>query len=275
MRLRLAATLLLLVHLAPLPAQAAEEVVDLSIDKVLKPPLRYDGKLIRVRGVLNECVRFSCLLCQTKAGELPTGDHKCLRPEFDLLGDGKGGDDESGGRTEKASEELYRFAEITAIGRYDAKCDLGRGEPDPKDDKIQNLVVCTDRATNFRIVQVVAVHKRWPASKGLMTLYGGLKLSAANAADSARIVDAFNTLQAAEGWKIDIKDRTKVFRVERDPNGDPNAPDKAFLCQCDDDSCEGTWPTRAGQIIATMVQPFQCVAAYRVKNAWVFPPRLE
>ena len=125
---------------------SAQEPHETAIADILKDPQHFNGQVLRVRGVIDRCERFSCKLCANTPGTLPNSDAACLKPEFDEMLGGK------------RLDEIFRYSELTVQGRYDWTCD-GTQNADG------TVNVCTDRATDFIITGVIAVHKRWPTQE--------------------------------------------------------------------------------------------------------------
>ncbi len=260
-----------LAFLVAYPAQAEESAVEVSIAKVLKTPGTYHGKLVRVRGVLNECISMTCMLCPSAPGKLPTDTKACFGVEFEPVVEAS------------KLEGLYRFAEITAEGRYDATCDP-QGRADPYSEQNQTMVVCTDRATDFMMTRVIDVHKRWPATQGFLTEYRGWQLTMASTEEAKAVIVSYNALQLYDSDMIQRHDDEayKVFRVTREDN-EPVIPetnplpsrDEAVLCKCIDDSCAGKWPKLTGHLYPTVANPYRCAAAVRVGKDWRFLPEMN
>lgn len=245
-------------------------VTETSITAIYKNPKAFDGRLVRVRGVLDQCGRFSCGLCESPPGFLPGDRAQCLRPVFDdLLGGAH-------------LDSLYRFSEITIEGRYDFSCDAfdqAAKELNRKDRNsgIQEIIVCTDRASNLHVTKVVQVHKRWPATQGLYHDYLGGPLASAPSDLVQQIVQQHDLfLPEGSTLKLRTKRIGKDYMVLKRTSLDlPDNPG-AFLCICNNTDCTGQWPTHDGHVwLASVVEPYRCSLAEEVHGAWRFPPQFE
>ena len=130
---------------------ATETPIETTVEAVKANPTKFDKKIIRVRGVQYGCDIISCLLCAALPGELPKEPAKCLSSTFLPLDFG-GNWRKDLQRAEYVFREMmqiqYRYAEITAEGRYSSECDLG---------------MPLGHCISFIIDKVLIAHKWWPA----------------------------------------------------------------------------------------------------------------
>ncbi len=238
--------------------------IDTSIGAVKADPARYHQKFIRVRGVVNSCTRLDCGIEQAAPGALPAKDAAALG-----IGSIPEGGQQDGGAEFSGPlfDRLYRFAEVTVVGRYDASCDLGRdtGKPPGVNGKIEEIQICADRAPGLTIYRVLAVHKRWPATAFAHaddTLFP-VDPAVARAVFLAysRAMSSFNPEIDPGTWKPDYR----VFGV-----GDEAG--SALLCICRTGQCKDAWPSSLRATIPAPANPYACVEASRVDGAWRFPP---
>ena len=151
------------------------------------------------------------------------------------------------------------------VGAYDASRNNGEGFARLR------IVVCTDRCPNLLVTRVVAVHKRWPASKGLFHMYEGDSLKPMPAAESRELIVAYREAQADWGYPPDPEEafRAYVSAVSAD---EPKQPPHAILCTCLEKTCEATWPTKSGHLIESPNNPYVCHGATLKRGKWEFAP---
>jgi len=246
------------------PAFAGEKVIETSIEAIYKNPKKFDGRLLRVRGAVDQCADFSCQLCMSETGALPGNAAQCLRPSFDKALGGT------------RLDAIYRFADVTVDGRYDYLCDRANYESqESKKDGAQLIEVCTDRATNFTITRVVAVHKRWPAIQGIFHWYLGGPVASAPMDWVHEIVKAYDAFERRDSDRIGEIPPGKTYVVLKQNSEDDKDP-QAALCLCDGDDCTGKWPTHAGHLwLRSLADPYHCALVKQVKGEWRFPPAFE
>jgi hypothetical protein len=250
---------LLVTSCAAIPERAQET----TIAAIYKDPKAFDGKLLRVRGVMDHCVSLSCRLCSSMAGQLPDrSSTKCLRPYFNELLGGT------------SLEPNFRFAEITVEGRYDRTCDSleeinndlaaknkGPGPPD--------VVDCLDRASNFEIARVLDVHNRWPSTDGLFLSRPGDPLEDAPHEQTKAIVKAHDLLPVIKLGTRSLGHGYIILQRHQPPTSDLKY---AILCTCISGDCLGRWPSKQEHLIDSVANPYQCIEVVEVGGQWFFPP---
>lgn len=271
---------MLLIAIAALLALAdpSGQAVEARIADVIADPDHYDGQLLRLRGQVDACHGFTCSICPAEMTPATQDDGECLRISFDDFTSNEHGElDMPLTRiASKLVEELFRFSVITADGMYDAACQPrppGRTNQGQRggEEAIEEIVVCTDRASTWRGVGVREVHRRIPSNDGLIFNRPANRLSDAPTNVSDPVKAAY---------------RDYVLTFEDEPNFDPmvvlmpEAPllkpigDEARLCVCLVDECaESDWPRRDVSTWArTPNDPYVCYVALKVAGAWrVYP----
>lgn len=236
-------------------ANAASSVIETSIKDINKFPRQFDGKTLRFRGVMNECKSLTCNICTS--AEQPN-DENCLGIAFSTH-DPRSSHDDASYRVEYAAksllEKIYRFAEITVEGTYDATC---APEPDV-------VKACTDRATTFTAHTIVAVHKRFSASKGLFSMYEGDPLKPVSSNDSREVIHSYRAL--LKKWELE-EEKGAMYLVLRDTI---LGTDEAIICECLEGTCAGEWPTMSGRAYTeSPANPFTCTPARKIDGKWLF-----
>ena len=132
-------------------------------------------------------------------------------------------------------------------------------------------LLCMDRATTWRGVQVRAVHRRLPSNDGLVFGRAGGRLDAASDDISNAVKADYRRYLTLIGSDDDhplvvLLPEYSIFRPEA-------KGDEARLCVCLKESCEAEWPRRDLSIWArTPNDPYVCHVALKTDGAWrVFP----
>lgn len=251
--------------------------IEVGIADVIADPERYGGKILRIRGQVDACYSHTCWICpEEMTSETLDGD-KCLRIAFD----GFMSEADRVGPTDapytavawRQVEEIFRFSVLTAEGEFDPSCLTGRPwppePPETPDDKQIETIVCTDRATTWRGLQVRAVHRRIPSNEGLVAGRGRGALSPAPEGVSTAVNAAYLAYLAELG--ADWDEPTAVFLPELQ-TFKPGV-EEARLCVCLKESCETDWPLRDISTWArTPNDPYVCHVALKIDGAWrVYP----
>lgn len=257
-------------------------VVDARIPDILADPERYGGQTLRIRGQIDACYGWVCSICPEEMTPATANGEKCLRISFDDFPGGLGwsGEDPSFERgVSRDMEKAFRFSVVTAEGQFDPSCLTRRPWPpeptlpygdDPESSQISE-VVCSDRASTWRSVQVRTVHRRFPSNDGL--LFDGRRAGALKLASPA-------TASLAEAaW------REYVLTFDQNPHWRPIAvfqtespafdefDREAWACVCRVDDCSGHWPKREVSLWAqTYNDPYFCYFALERQGAWRIYP---
>jgi hypothetical protein len=222
------------------PANGPQAGSTLSVSFASQHIRALHGKTVRIRGLVNECMSLTCLLCDDvseTAACLPLE----LWADSDAAGD--------------LLEELYRFAEISVDATIDATCTL---HEDPADPKPNEIIVCTDRSRALEDARVVQVWSRHAAPEGRFDAYEGEPLRLYAGQDRAAILNTFEGL-----WKNASQDPPQAELLA------PDSPESdVTLCVCLEDSCAGRWPAMSGHVVRSPANPYVCYAFKRTDFGW-------
>ena len=255
-------------------------VVDARIPDILANPEHYGGQTLRIRGQIDACYSWVCSICPEEMRPETADSERCLRISFD---DFPGGPDWDGGDgsfdrgVSREMEEAFRFSVVTAEGLFEPQCLTHRPwppeppRPVPEGETMIDEVVCMDRASTWRGVQVRAVHRRLTSNEGLvldqrrdgvLTLAPPAIAALADAAWRRYLV----TFDDSPDWKP-----VAVFRTESLNFDDPNR--EAWACVCRVDDCSGAWPRREISLWArTVNDPYFCYFALERQGVWRIYP---
>lgn len=256
-------------------------VIEARIADVIADPERYGGQTLRIRGQVDACYGYVCSICPEEMTPGTAENEKCLRMSFDGFMSEEDQAREDEGEYVPAPwreiEETFRFSVLTGEGEFDPSCLTNRPWPPepavqaPAGEEMMPEIVCMDRATTWRGVQVRAVHRRLPSNDGLV--FGRNRGSLAVAPDdtSTAVQADYRRYLALIG--SDDEEQLAVFMPEHS-NFRPEAKDEeARLCVCLKASCEADWPRRDISTWArTPNDPYVCHVALKTDGVWrVFP----
>lgn len=249
------------VALEPSGSAHAAPVIETTIDQLMQQPLTYRDKIVRVRGVLDECYSLNCRLCTAATKNLPEEQQICVSPQFGDPARRDEPDRSPAERTRRHLDELYRFSDLTVEGRFDPKRwpIEGGGEA---------IAVCSDRCPDLVAVTVVQVHQRWPATQATFHTYEGELMPPMPRAAAKKMRADYAALQAAYGIELDEPSAYKMFWDLAD-DGTPSTR-LGVLCTCVEDSCTDQWPTKFGHTIKSPNNPYTCLPAALIKGRWSF-----
>jgi hypothetical protein len=254
---------------ASLAAKRPLQVIDTTIEAVNKDPVKFHNKVIRVRGVVDQCISLSCNICAPgESADRDDDEDLCLAAGFWEPGTGREYDRDKNPDylkwyfARRYLENLYRFSEVTVEGHYDALCKVNFDPAKSRGPTPDRVVVCTDNGTTLTIERVVAVHARIPAPRGKYHSYSGFPLRPATPAENRELLEAYRALLSSWDDARDPMPETAAFRVEHDP------PDQLLFCVCLNRTCRGEWPTLSGHDIRTPNNPYDCTTAKRMKGGW-------
>lgn len=258
-------------------------VIEARIADVIASPEQYGGRTLRIRGQLDACHGYVCSICPEEMTPETKDAEKCLRLSFDgFMSD----EDRVGPATAAYTpvvgpemEEAFRFSILTAEGEFNPSCLTHRPWPpqppvvSQTGEPMLDEIVCTDRASTWRGVQVRVVHRRLPSNAGLVFGRDGGRLTPAPDAVSEPVTAAYHAYLESFGDEQD--DPLAVFLPEFPLFSDEDEParDEARLCICLKDSCEGEWPRGEISVRApTVNDPYVCHVALKVAHVWrVYP----
>lgn len=249
------------------PGGSADTPIDTTIAAVRADGAKYDGKYVRVRGLVTGCVAFVCGLMPISPQGTP--DLEAPRLRFNFW---------PGAATLNLSDAvmhdrismplgfLYRFSEATLVGRYTYTCDSAEdvlAKPGPGN--LQEITVCTDGGDDLDEATVVAVHRRWP-STAFSGGAGAPKLIPLPADTMKAMAAAYMAAGGIKPWEA--KDPYRAF-------GDRNDAEAAHFCVCLKKDCTGQWPTESQHLPGNPMNPYTCVYAKRSDGAWRFQPSFD
>ena len=134
----------------------------------------------------------------------------------------------------------------------------------PKGGGLEEIVVCTDAATNFYDVVVTAVHRRWPSTA--FARDDGFKLIPLSPAVTGNIAAAYRALTGFGTWNA--KEQYQAFIGSFDDAS-------TFFCVCLEKDCTGRWPTERQHLPGNPMNPYTCTYAKRTDCVWRFEPSFD
>jgi hypothetical protein len=245
--------------------------INTTIEAVRSAGAKYDGKYVRVRGLLNRCSGFDCALIPLSSDRTPDLKARRLRISFShrqpTLNVANAVENS---RVDIVIGFLYRFSEITVEGRYDYTCDSSEdvltkpAKPDGagKPGKLQEITVCTDAATNFYDATVIEVHRRWPST----AFVGGSKLIPLSSGTAAAMAAVYKESEGAGSREENWQYRAFVNSFE---------DGSAHFCACLKEDCTGQWPTEPHHLPGNPMNPYTCSSAKRTDGVWRFQPSFD
>lgn len=245
-------------------------VVEARIADVIADPERYRDQTLRIRGQVDACYSWVCSVCPEDMTPETADEEKCLRISFDAFGSEEDWRDDEEPPFHRDAwrdmEEAFRFSVVTAEGRFDPTC-----LPIKPSQGLDEMVLCTDRASTWRGVQVRSVHRRLSSNDGLVLGQrrdGPLKASSPAIASAVGQAyrDYVLTFDDSPDWKP-----VAVFQTEYPALDDPNR--EAWACVCRVADCSGLWPKREISLWArTVNDPYFCYFALERSGAWRIYP---
>ena len=202
------------------------------------------GETVFVRGIVTLCYNLTCWLCD-EIGP----DAACMSLNF------------APDTSEAASswmDALYRYAEITVETTIDATCALGYNPDSPPADYI---VICTDRHRGLEDSRVVRVWRRYAATD--------MVLGDEDDPDYLRVVEGPLRDSVLAAWTSSDRqaDHRQAIVFAGEQPSDPMT-----LCVCQENDCDGRWPTLPRHLMRGLVDPYYCYDVYHSDQTWVFRP---
>lgn len=251
------ASLIALCGCAVPPAPVRSDGLTL-IASIRSDPWASDGRTFLVRGTFDECISFTCTICDTEAGLRRNSDEKrgCAGVSFKQ------------GRTD---EDRIRFSTSIIRAPYDARCSRVQDPKGPPD----QIVLCTDRASEFDDAEIVQIEVVRPATEGHISAYGLNPLRAPDKSERALLLEAYKRKFDSE---LDASNPSRVFVYvvvedeDRDRSLDEIYPPTAGVCVCKTDHCATSdWPKREGDtFFDSPANPYLCETARKKNGDWVF-----
>ena len=267
---RIAALFLLLTiasGCATRPGGSGDSPIDTTIAAVRADGAKYDGKYIRIRGLVTRCDAFVCGLVPISPEGKPDWEARRLRFNFwsgaAILNIP---DPVMRSRISMPLGFLYRFSEATIVGRYDYTCDSAEDVlAKPASGNLQEITVCTDGGDDLHEATVVSVHRRWP-STAFSAGTDAPKLTPLSADTVAAMTAAYIAAGGIKPWET--KDPYRAFI-------DSNDAESARFCVCLKQDCTGQWPTEPQHLPGNTMNPYTCVQAKHNDGAWHFQPSFD
>lgn len=247
------------------PGSSADAPIDTTIAAVRTAGPTYDGKYIRVRGLLDQCGYWACGIVPISPDGKVDWEARRLRFNFSLGSRALNiSNPVMADRARIALGFLYRFSEVTLVGLYDYTCDSAE-DITGKPGELQEITVCTDGGPDLQHAEVATVHRRWPS-----TAFSG-------GPDARRLIplpiDTVKEMAAvytANGG-VSVWDRKDPYRAYVGSFEDRSA----YFCVCLKNDCSGLWPTEPWHLPGNPTNPYTCVHAERSDGAWRFQPSFD
>lgn len=228
---------------------------------------RYTGKMVTLRGQIDACQGWYCEICPEDMQQ-GADSRGCATIVFEQNSDASLGE---GYETEVHNRWLYRFATVTLTARFNTACIWdGTGKP------VHN-VVCSDGPASLEYARVLKIHGRKSARDGLATDMEQMRpLVPAAAIDADAMFAEFGRVM------IYLRDRPHaMLSLVLSPGdlenkmvaGNEDVID-GVACVCHKDSCEGLWPTRFLNDMASPANPFHCWNMRKTAAGWRVIPSL-
>ena len=241
-----------------------EGYISTSLNEISKDPWKYHGKVVRVSGTFNECKSYSCDICPGKAYKKSYDEdrtNKCMGVSFES----------------RYLEKYARYATVIIEADYDAGCSgVMPSRKDSSGDE-DEIIVCTDRASQMINTRVIKIIMRRAASQGHISSYGLAPLIVPD----ETIADALKSTflqQKSPVVDIESSELEFIFLTDiSDVSGDDdykNIKAEGGVCVCNEGigKCDKIWPTLEGHIFGLPIDnPYECWIAQKIDGKWRYP----
>ncbi|MCP5433556.1 MAG: hypothetical protein H6923_09835 [Alphaproteobacteria bacterium] len=265
-----------------------DDPVDITLSQIRADPWRYHGQLVRIRGTVNECQSYACDICETEdLSVVADRSDLCMGIEFgvgrrnaDAIAARCGNDRECGAyisrRFRSDAARDARLTTSTVLARYDATCS---GRKPPGKEGSDEIVVCTDKATELRDAEVERVHQFRATTEAPFIRYGADPLSEPDAVTADALRGAFfDSLgrYTLETWERDAATPDLFIFVAKSLSAEDKAEfghdAEGGACICLKSTCRpADWPRRsADTYLQTPADPFTCFWAQHWEGRWHF-----
>lgn len=276
---------------SPLPSGDGDAPIDVSISEIHEDPSFWHGKLVRVSGTFDECISYTCELCETEEALIALNKYY---EDWLTSGDRSGKDAERmcAGvsfynkqylpENEKAraflestftlssaeSEKMARFTTSTILAIYDSTCATTPGQ-----EKSDTIVLCTDRASELDNAKIVRTHTQRPVTSGIINQYGIKPLGHLDSATKTAISKAYESSLAASSYEKGPPDFVFIFQEDQEWLSEYGISAVGGACVCLTDQCsEDDWPKREGDTwLVSPANPYVCWQAESADGTWRFP----
>ncbi len=248
------------------PVTEAAQAPTVTINEIKTNWRRYDGRLVRVRGQLDNCFGgiygIGCTLCPEQLTTF--AENACLSLDLAAEPDAPRFDQQRSMRVVSAMQETYRFATVSIEARLDTTYLLDQNgktvRPDP-------ALFFDGAPSNLQDAGVLQVHSRKSARDGLN--HGGTPMTLANPEEREPMLAAF-----AAVYPEDRTFKREAFAIESTPavlelrqRGDPHIPD-GVVCMCYADDCQDRWPRLLFYGMKSPANPFRCWTLQKIDGQW-------
>ncbi len=228
--------------------------LSLTVEKILSNPWRYHDETVKITGVFNECVGYSCEICDGVEPVDPYADGNeglCFGVSF----------------IDTGMERLARFSTITVVGQYDAGCS---GVPQNKFLKDDDIIICTDRATQLEYSYITGFTVKRPPVAGHISSYGDEELIMPTPLQNDTLIADFKSVLPSDHNVDDSEIYHAYFFNKRDDT--PYQIGGVCVCfDAEDEPCET--PKREGDTyLESAVDNYSCYPAEYRDGRWVFSP---
>lgn len=225
----------------------------------------YDGKTVTLRGQIDSCTGWDCMLCPEDMAPPDTDVNRCVAIAF-----GRQNDPDYWGTARPAwmlQRDLYRFATVTLTADFSVLCMFDeRGEP-------VGPAVCTDGPAQLDDARDLIVHSRKTADDGLSLDDSARPLRPAPPPDAAAMQAEFDLVLAdwKDGPHVVLLAELSDLDISNKRAGDIHVID-GVGCVCTADSCDGRWPRRVIRGMNSLADPYRCWAMRRTSAGWRLLP---
>ena len=244
------------------------EPIKISIQDIQKDPWFYHDKTVSITGTFNECTSYTCRQCDSPTPIDPYDDvydGSCMGVSF----------------LHDKFEDIARFSTVTVQGIYRAQC-----SGVPKDKNSDEIIVCTDRASQIREAYITEIVTARHSIEGHISSYGDDPIERASEADDKALrrvfkdsLPSYSAITDEDIYFSFVEDRSK--RLDKFSDEDELTPrDIGYyplggVCVCyarDIKACP--IPTLVGHTYYTSAGHlgFQCYSAEKREGEWGFSP---
>jgi hypothetical protein len=235
----------------PLPLAAAQTQRP-ALDEILKNPKRYDGRIVRLRGQIDNCHTL-CGLCPEAMTANRYDASRCISIGFGTEAwDGK----LTAYRAGRAFADVYRFATVTIEARFSSAC-LAEGNT--------GACILDSRPPNLREARVLAVHARKSARDGLADEVLAPVVNASPEEREAMLAALNNVVPGDRGLpEVFVADPPDNILAELGSD----VADAGLGCVCLDGDCADRWPARLFTGMESAGNPFRCWEMLKTDKGW-------
>ena len=237
-------------------------MLELTVQQIrVDGPWQYDGKTIELTGTFDECISYTCKICDASEPVDPyvrENRQTCLGVNF----------------LHPTLEQLARFSTVTVQGRYSATCSGVQQTPNARE-----ITVCTDRAAELSDAIVVDIVTPRTSIEGRISSYGDATLLSPSPDDEAALKSAFTSSLSSFAH---ISDEQVYFSFieekyddERLEEGDYGFYPVGGVCVCaNEDTSTCATPTLSGHTYyqSAKYRNYACYSAEKRNGNWHFHP---